>query len=137
MRSRDYACRRLSTYFRLHPLVVRGEDRAGVACDVTQSRLPNQSSKSVAEYSRLFAKHFRSITPAADLQSEPEETTPPSTGSSAAAHAEAAWLSNILEGEERDVTEWRIPEDCPPLTIAFDEILRLETGPAGGKAPGL
>jgi len=43
---------------------------------------------------------------------------------------------NILNGEERDVTEWRIPEDCPPLTIAFDEILRLDTGQTGARTPG-
>ena len=51
--------------------------------------------------------------------------------------AEATWLENVLKGEERDVTEWKIPDDCPPLTIAFDEILRLEPSQAGGKTVGL
>jgi len=125
-------------YFREHP-PWNGDWPAvnSKLIDVTQSRLPNQSSKSGPEYARLFAQHFRSVTPIADLQSEPDETTPPSTGSSAAAQAEAAWLANILKDEERDVTEWRIPEDCPPLTIMFDEILRQETVQGGEKPSGL
>lgn len=104
--------------------------------DVTQSRLSGQSSKSNADYARLFAQHFHPSNPPTDLQSEPDDITPPSSGSTVTAEGEETWLRSILKDAESDITEWKIPKDMPPLTITFDDVLRLETN-RDGKSPRL
>lgn len=94
---------------------------------MTQSRASGQPSKSNADLARLFAHHFHPLNSAADVTSEPDEQTPPSSRSTLTAEDEEAWLRSILKDVDGDITEWKVPKDMPPLTITFDDVLRQET----------